>query len=54
MKNQTGPPDVTVHAVEVHDDNGNHLRTHLQPGGATGLTAACLFIRFTARRIRPA
>ena len=33
MKNQTGPPGVKVHAVEVHDEHGNHLRTHLQPGG---------------------
>ena len=32
MENKSGPPDVTVHAVEVHKD-GNHLRTHLQPGG---------------------
>ena len=22
-----------VHAVEVHDADGNHVRTHLQPGG---------------------
>ena len=33
MEHRTGPPTVKVHAVEVHDDNGNHLRTHLQPGG---------------------
>ena len=33
MQNQTGPPDVKVHALEVHDAHGNHLRTHLQPGG---------------------
>ena len=33
MQNQTGAPDVKVHALEVHDYNGNHLRTHIQPGG---------------------
>ena len=33
MQNQTGPPAVKVHALEVHDEHGNHLRTHLQPGG---------------------
>ena len=25
MKNHTGPPAVKVHAVEVHDEHGNHL-----------------------------
>ena len=30
MQNQTGAPGVKVHALEVHDNNGNHLRTHLQ------------------------
>ena len=33
MQNQTGTPGVTVHALEVHDAHGNHLRTMLQPGG---------------------
>ena len=36
MQNETdqpGPPGVKVHALEVHDEHGNHLRTHLQPGG---------------------
>ena len=33
MQNHSGPPAVTVHALEVHDAHGNHLRTHLQPGG---------------------
>ena len=33
MQNHTGPPGVKVHALEVHDAHGNHLRTHLQPGG---------------------
>ena len=27
------PPSVTVHALEVHDAHGTHVRTHLQPGG---------------------
>ena len=33
MQNQTGAPGGKVHALEVHDAHGNHLRTHLQPGG---------------------
>ena len=33
MQNQTGTPGVKVHALEVHDAHGNHLRTMLQPGG---------------------
>ena len=33
MENQTGAPGVKVHALEVHDEHGTHLRTHLQPGG---------------------
>ena len=33
LENRVGPVRVTVHALEVHDDHGNHLRTHLQPGG---------------------
>ena len=33
MQNHTGPPDVKVHALEVHDAHGNHLRTHLMQGG---------------------
>ena len=33
MQNQTGTPGVKVHALEVHDEHGTHLRTHLQPGG---------------------
>ena len=33
MRNQSGAPGVKVHALEVHDAHGNHLRTHLQPGG---------------------
>ena len=28
MQNQTGPPGVKVHALEVHDET-NHLRTLL-------------------------
>ena len=33
MENRIGLPAVKIHAVEVHDDHGNHLRTHLQPNG---------------------
>ena len=33
MQNHSGPPGVKVHALEVHDKHGNHLRTHLQYGG---------------------
>ena len=33
MQNQTGTPGVKVHALEVHDEHGTHIRTHLMQGG---------------------